>query len=212
MGTWGSSWGTFWGSGSPDYEADAFDRLMEQYKQSPNVKALLSMVADRWEHIAHVAGLVEAAFSLEAAEGVQLDVIGRIIDLSRGLDTDTRYRLLLEVRAQQILPAGRNRIPTILRIIRILTGNDDRDITHHESPPMGYYDEVDDLTADELADLMRFLPLTRPTCYQASLVLSSVDGFVYDDSTGSIAPQGQGYGNSLDATMGGGYAGVQEIP
>lgn len=211
MGGRGSFWGTSWGGSPPDYEAAALARIMEQYKQSTTLKTILTIHADRWEKVAWVAEAVGVGFGLNDSIGAQQDVIGRILDLARGLDTDERYRILLTTRAQHIIPAGRNRIPVILTIIRLLTGDDDRDINWIESYPMGYIIEIDDLTAQEKSDLLDFLPLTRPTCYQAWLVDAALDGFVYDTTTGSVTPEGKGYSSSVDNTLGGPYASVQEI-
>lgn len=211
MGHWGAPWGEFWGGDSIDHEAEALARIIEQYKQSPNLKSIISEHGKRWSQIDYVIQEIEDAFILESAEGVQLDVIGRILDLPRGLDTDERYRLRLTTRAQHILPEGRNRIPTITRIVRILTGDDGREIRWYESYPCGYALEIADLTAQEISDLSDFLPLTRPIVYQAWLVITAADGFVYEDSSGSTTVTGNGYGNTLDPAMGGGYANLLEL-
>ena len=211
MATWGHPWGHLWGLSAPDYQAEALARVTEYYKVATNLKALIAADAARWEHIAHVAELVGGAFSLESAEGVQLDVAGRVLNLPRGTDTDARYRLRLQTRALHVLPEGRNRLATIIAIVRKLT-DENRQIAYLESYPRGFVIEVDNLTAEEEQDLLDFLPLTRPATYNALLVSTDdVFGFVYEDDTGGATVTGLGYGDSTDAATGGTYADATEI-
>jgi hypothetical protein len=209
---WGNKWGELWGAGDPNYEDAANDRLLEQFKSSANLKEMIAIVSRRWDRLAYIARQVEGAFVLDSAEGVQLDLLGRILTLDRGTNDDDRYRIRLRAFSFLIIPGGRNRIARILEIIRTLTGDDGRDIDYSEAYPMGYVFQIDDVTASEEQDLLDFLPFTRPACYQFWLVLADSDGFVYDDADGIFVVEGGGYSDSLDLTVGAGYGTVVEVP
>lgn len=75
--------------------ADATGRLLEQYKNAPNVKALIEVLAQRAQAIEDAVNSVDSGRRLANAEGQQLDGIGELVGQPRnGLD-DPTYRIFL---------------------------------------------------------------------------------------------------------------------
>jgi len=57
--------------------------LIKQYWEKPKAKAEIELLASTWEKCYSLLTSFESAFDLDTAEGVQLDVIGKIVGLSR---------------------------------------------------------------------------------------------------------------------------------
>lgn len=74
---------------------DATARLLEQFKNAPNVKAVITVLAQRAQAIEDAIGGVDDGRRLANAQGQQLDGIGELVGQPRnGLD-DPTYRIFL---------------------------------------------------------------------------------------------------------------------
>ena len=69
--------------------------LMEQYKDSPNLQAVISGILEQGNAIEEAMQELYTLLSIQQAEGVQLDVIGRLVGVARGAQDDEAYRLVL---------------------------------------------------------------------------------------------------------------------
>ena len=69
--------------------------LMEQYKNSPKLQAVISGILEQGNAIEEAMQELYTLLSIQQAEGVQLDVIGRIVGVARGAQDDETYRLVL---------------------------------------------------------------------------------------------------------------------
>jgi hypothetical protein len=109
MAGWGG--GAFWGACSPwglgDCESEICDfvqtRILAQMDPSVgnrDFRDFMCIVAEPFGKYVDVAKDVAGAFDLNTAVGVQLDMIGSVIDLPRsGITDDEFYRALLKMQA-----------------------------------------------------------------------------------------------------------------
>lgn len=82
-----------------DVGADGLARLISQYHGSPRLQRLiLALVAPLQEAEDSAFQLLTEVWSLDLAEGVQLDLIGELVSESRDGRTDAVYRASLRVR------------------------------------------------------------------------------------------------------------------
>lgn len=102
-----------------DHEEQALDRVLEQFKDKPNVEALIK----GW--MKGVQTTEEAIFdilenmSIQTAYGTQLDNVGKIVGASRGGRSDESYREHIQL---QILINTSEGTPTdILEILSLIT-------------------------------------------------------------------------------------------
>lgn len=81
--------------------------LVGQYQGSPKLLAMLAAFIQKLDDISTLADSIDAAFDLDLAVGLQLDILGQIIGVARTLPfqpnygaspilTDTNYRILLK--------------------------------------------------------------------------------------------------------------------
>jgi hypothetical protein len=81
-----------------DHVAAAVSRLTEQFKK-PNIIALLSLFAQRYNDLEAVAQAMLTLRNVYSATGQSLDIIGRIVGQSRlGLNDDDDYRRFILAR------------------------------------------------------------------------------------------------------------------
>jgi len=76
---------------------DGIDRLIEQFKGSVNLVALLTSYLNQCQALEDAAWPLLGERSLDNATGDRLDGIGELINLPRGGRDDTAYRLALQV-------------------------------------------------------------------------------------------------------------------
>lgn len=74
---------------------DSLERLLTQYRNAPNLTAILRILSDRVQQFEDMAFPVIDGRSLANAVGRQLDGIGEIVGLPRGTLNDAQYALLL---------------------------------------------------------------------------------------------------------------------
>ncbi len=220
MAEWGQDWGNFWGCDDVDHKAEILARFTERWRNKPDFKKLMCIFADRWQNVQHVYGKIEVMHHIDNAEGVQLDVVGRRINLPRLAETDADYKQLLKIQALLIYPdkTTDDGVVTVSRsllmfeVIRTIMGDDIRDVDFLEQYPLGGRLQIDGLTAKEEEQMLRFLPKTRPVTYDLSLVTATLDGFQFDSELGTpLDGPGSGFGSTIQPALGGPLASIKEI-
>lgn len=89
------------------HEAEALARLAEEFKNKDNLKALLNALTKQVQALEDVFWDLFTKRSIDTAEGVQLDVIGRILKQPRGTSPDdASYRLFLRARIRVLRSNG----------------------------------------------------------------------------------------------------------
>ena len=87
------------GAALPDHCALALDRLLSQFRQKPNIEALLCILADQVTEIDQELMNIQAFRSISTAVGQQLDNLGSIMGLEREEFSDDDYRIHLQAAA-----------------------------------------------------------------------------------------------------------------
>ena len=93
--------------------------LMEQYKNSPNLQAVIRGILKQGNAIEEAMQELYTLLSIQQAEGVQLDVIGRLVGVARGAQDDETYRLVL-ISWLQLQYSGTN--DAIIKGVKELSG------------------------------------------------------------------------------------------
>ena len=128
------------------HSTDALARIAEQYKDSTRLRGLISSIADQvqdiddaiWElaterYLYSDAEIGDTTVNY-VAEGDQLDVLGRILNLTRQNMTDAQYRLALKGQVKMLKSSG-----TVEELIAIFAAaRPDATITVANSYPAGF--------------------------------------------------------------------------
>ena len=125
MAYWGS--GAPWGSGDPwgapgEFSAQMLTRLLMFVRHDPNFVAIVNALSTRTELVIDAAKTVTEAFDLDTAVGVQLDVIGVIVNRPRWGLADDRYRALIKAHIDLIL-SSTSTAETLLAVVLAITGS-----------------------------------------------------------------------------------------
>ncbi len=106
-----------------DHTDAALKRLMQQYKNKPNLKSIIEIYADRTQELETVFISLFLARSVNDAVGVQLDQVGEIVGISRpGTLGDEPYRTLIFVKIGQNVSQGE--AERIINVAKLLTGSE----------------------------------------------------------------------------------------
>lgn len=74
---------------------DALDRLLEQYKGKANIEGIIEVLGERSQGLEDVVFSMIEGQEIYSAIGVQLDLLGTIVDIARNGLNDDAYRLLI---------------------------------------------------------------------------------------------------------------------
>ena len=99
---------------------DAEGRLLQQYKNKPNLSALLDSLVGPIQSLEDAARDLSINRGVNSAVGVQLDRLGDIVGLTRNHLSDDVYRLRIKVRIIQNLSQGEP--DRLLQVFQFLVG------------------------------------------------------------------------------------------
>lgn len=74
---------------------DALDRLLEQYKGKASIESIITVLGERSQGLEDVTFSLLEGQEIYSAVGVQLDLLGTIVDIARNGLGDDGYRLLI---------------------------------------------------------------------------------------------------------------------
>lgn len=205
---WGDNWGEFWGGKIvelDDVVGDSHNRLILQWEDSANIKALLEVVADKFQELENITQDLFGAMRLDTSYGWILDSIGGILNLGRGAFSDDEYRLYLSVLAQFVLP-NRKTVEGLLTATRALLNDDVRVIDYSETYPKAFTLVVNDVTDREIEVFPLILRLAKPATYNGVMSIVPAGAFGFDDATSTITVTKLGFDNaSAPPTFGGDF-------
>jgi hypothetical protein len=105
----------------------AVKRIISQYKDKPNVKALVeSLGANQIQQLEYALCGLHNRYNIDASEGSQLDLIGEILGVNRSGRGDDLYRIVLKVKAGVNNSDGT--IEDIISIWSLVTGATDIEV------------------------------------------------------------------------------------
>lgn len=201
---------------------DALARVATQYKDSTRLKGLIEVNADQWQLIDDALWqLATERYLYSDAEindvtvnyvavGEQLDVLGRILGLTRQNMADDDYRAALKAQVKVLHSSG-----TAEELIGVFhCVEPDATITITDYPPACFTLTLSDpITVPESAVYLKFIRRARAAgvrgilCWQHvedsnSLILS--DAAAYPETSATT-----GLGDATDETLGGYLSGAQ---
>ena len=102
-----------------DHVDQALNRLLEQYKESGNLKSIITAFTEQYQDMEDAGDDMNRLQFLDDAVGIQLDLFGTIVVLKRQGFDDDDYRRLLRVKIGQNISKGRPE--QIMNIALLLT-------------------------------------------------------------------------------------------
>lgn len=106
-----------------NYAAFALARLLYQYQQSTNLRAIVSTVASQLQELENVAADVLSGRVLDVATGEQLDGVGQYAGLARSGMSDDEYRAA--IRLQIARNNSQSNASSVFSIFALATLSDD---------------------------------------------------------------------------------------
>jgi hypothetical protein len=105
-----------------DHEEQAYNLLLEQYLEKPRIAALLASYSQEVQELEDAIWGVRIGRMLDDAEGVQLDVIGRLVGLLREGRADNVYRVLLAGKIRVNWSHGHP--DDVIAVVRLVQGTE----------------------------------------------------------------------------------------
>lgn len=145
--------------GTPTHIADHADRaaarLTQQFREGVSVPALVRALSGGYQQLEDVLWEIRLRRAVSAAEGVQLDVLGRIVGQPREGRTDAVFRIWVLARVR--LNKGSGRPEDILHVFAAITQGTTK-LQLEEQYPAGFVLRIGlspAVSAQELATLLR---------------------------------------------------------
>ena len=193
-----------------DWATRLKSRLFEQFKDEethPNFHAIVEAIAARAQDIENVAQQVYTITSIDDSEGVQLDVLGRIVREPRGGKTDALYRLFIRAKVRANRSSGTHE--DLYAVLVALFGPG-TEATITPAPPAGIVVTITAplLDSDDQTAALHFLIIAKAAGVKLWLETSPGDG---DDMYTLLDPEhltdglqpGLGLSDANDKSIGG---------
>lgn len=104
--------------------ASALALLIQEYQDSPHLKALIRSYVDRVQELeTGLASVYEFGLDVNTATGSALDLLGKIVRESRDDRDDEEYRR--SIRTRILVNRSQGRIRDLIAIVRMFEGMDD---------------------------------------------------------------------------------------
>jgi len=190
-----------------DHDARAVARLPMQFREQPNINALVKSRSDEAQELENELMALRTLSDIENSVGAQLDVIGKIVRQPREGRTDEVYRVWLRARIRLNRSSG---TPVdVLEVLRLAAGQTPI-IQYIPEPPAAFSVQILGLTED-VDSLRVLLSETTAAGVRSLLEYSEDDGsalFMFTDMDES--PTTLGFSDELDPGTGGVLIGVLE--
>jgi hypothetical protein len=187
---------------------DAVGLLLSQFRGKPRIEGILRALVDGVQDLDDGVLQVYVGRWIDAAEGVQLDELGTLLDLARSGWPDETYRRLL--KAQILVLASDGEYSDVIAVLAAvgITAVHVEDVTvaamHvslDEPPP-------DDIDGGILFDL---LERTRAGGVRLTFEFPTAtadDAFTFADDTTTTVDAARGFGDATGADVGGYFEGL----
>lgn len=183
------------------HETQAFGRLLEQYKESANLKAILSVYCDQVQDLEDAIYSMMTERALNEATGVQLDRLGEIVGISRYGRADEVYRVFLAFQIGVNVSNGT--LNTILQLFQLITGATELMVESegHGSVSISYSPGLDPDLEEFIFEAMAHV-VAAGVRISGFVTTAGPDSFAFDGGTGL------GFSGVYDPTVGGEFAGI----
>lgn len=187
----------------------ALSRLIEFWKNKPNMAGLVTSYAQEVQLLENAIWDVLVMRTLDYAQGVNLDALGRLVGQDRGSLTDPQYRVRIKARIKINSSFG-----TAANIIDILRFVDPAPFKYSEGPWRSF--RIDYITAPAVPAVASQIPGivrdARAAAYGCRVFMPAPSvrslrwASIYDSPVSSTNPYL--WGSTYDATAGGVWATV----
>jgi len=197
MSLWGDEYGELWGDAIASIEThvqDGLDRRVYALRCAPNFEKMMTIFLKRWQTLENAITGIQPflLFDYNTAYGANLDQIGEILGLRREGWSDEQYRIFLRTQSLLILTDRRTQ-RRLLEVIRSLMNTDAGTIAYSEVRPKTYIVGIEADLDDLILWNRLFLERCRPATYNAFIIWNPEDAFGYEDLTGSVVVDVEGY-------------------
>ena len=183
-------------------------RLLQQYKDSPRITALIEILfGQQVQEIEDAAHQFYSRLDIDNAEGVQLDRVGTIVGLTRIGWEDSVYRILLKAKIGKNVSHGT--IEDVISVWRLLAQANEVQVVETYPAQIDLYSDtpIDGTIATFVRDLMQDVVAAGVRVDFLAIVYSSDNAFGFD----GVDPNVNGFGDYNDPGVGGEFAYIQLI-
>jgi hypothetical protein len=181
----------------------AKDRLREQYKGKPTIEALITAWVGQVQELEQILIDLSTQRSIDTASGIQLDLIGELLNKPRNGRSDADYRILLLAKIAQNISRGTPE--DVIAVFKILTSSSRVQLGD------GHLGEIY-LLADHVLsqDEVNFILQEMIFVDSAAVRIQGVGSFEPDDSFAFDGSNlAKGFGSIYDVTKGGKFATIK---
>lgn len=193
-----------------DHCADGLELLLEQFKDKPRLAGVLCAFLEQVQEVEDATWQLLTERDLDTAVGAQLDMLGRLVGEERRGRTDDQYRPFVRAR---ILINRSNGLPEeILTILRVVLGAG-VGLRLREDFPAAFTVIVSELGTLTPDTLIRLLQQAKAAGVRVLLEYSAVppeEAFTFASASAVELDVARGFGSTLDASVGGAFAGVTD--
>lgn len=181
----------------------ALERLREQYKNKPQLMALIDAWNGQIQELEEVLYGLSTSRSISSAFGYQLDLLGQLLGKSREGRTDEEYRIVLLAKVAQNISRGTPE--DVIGVFKILTSSSQVQLAD------GYNGEVylladHPLTQDQINIILREMDSVVP----AGVRVNALGSFDPDDSFAYAGTDiAKGFSSIYDLSKGGKLATIR---
>lgn len=194
-----------------DHCASGIAKLIEQYKRKPRIEAILCTLLDEVQEAEDGLWELYTRRSVDSAFGAQLDVLGAIVGRSRGGLDDDDYRAWIRAQIRANRSAGS--ATDILAILLLIFG-EGADYEIREWWPACFTVTIHDELVLSPTVVLAILKQAKSAGVRLVLEYTAEDPDETFEFASLTSPAElsitEGYGSTLDATMGGYYAAAVE--
>jgi hypothetical protein len=186
-----------------NHASQALERLREQYKNKPQLIALINSWHGQIQELEEVLFGLTTSRSIETSIGYQLDLLGQLLNKSREGRSDEEYRIVLLAKVAQNISRGTPE--DVIGVFKILTSSSQVQLSD------GYNGEVylladHTLTQDQINTILREMDSVVP----AGVRVNALGSFDPDDSFAYAGTDvAKGFSSIYDLSKGGKLATIR---
>lgn len=186
----------------PDHEQEAVDRLIQQYKDKPNVVGFIRAMTRQTQEMEQVIIDMFLNRSINDSVGQQLDELGTIVGIERQGFDDDFYRILIRFKIGQNISRGEpERIISTMKLIS------EAGLVHYQNLGSGNIGLGVDVDLDPT--LIDFIFDNMQRVVMAGIRIDFITSFCPDDESFSfdgVGPVGMGFSSLAAPATGGKFA------
>ena len=195
----------------PNHVQKSIERLLQQYKDKPVIKALIESFVEQVQFIEDALTDLNDNRSINTAIGVQLDRLGDILGIDRNGLSDEDYRARLKIKIVQNISNGEP--DRLINVYSFLLGATQVQFQEHYPASMALMANAE-VTAGQETLIYREIQNIAPAGARVDYIgcYDALNSFAFAGSNGPLDDAGaDGFGDLTNLAIGGMF-GKQHIP